>query len=109
MPQADLYYSEDLNIDAKALLGQLEAVIWEKDAGSGECKGRAHPVQAYHHTHVLLVLKMMDRPHRTEAFLTDLSDRIAKILGHGINQPCALSVSVEFLPKVYISELHKPS
>lgn len=95
MPQADLKYSADLVLDAPALLAEVEAVILRHDGGAGACKGRAYPAAGFHHSHVLLEVGILDKPHRDQAFcaalLADLTALLDAALPTGTERAVALS------------------
>ena len=60
MPQADLYYSQDLALDAPALLRDFETIINDHDPSYRACIGRAFPVAETHHRHVLLQVALLE-------------------------------------------------
>ncbi len=102
MPQADMYYSAELALDARAILAQVEAVIAAHDDTSGACKGRAHRITDSHHTHVLLRLKMLNKPHRDDAFMQALLEKLQAALAPQI-PPAILGIELEFLSRHYAS------
>ncbi|WP_420858445.1 hypothetical protein [Marivivens marinus] len=108
MPHAELKYSADLNIDAPAVLRGIEQLILRHDAGAGACKGRAYPAETFHHTHCLLDVSLLTKPHRdhafTQALLADLRVEVARHL----HQPCALSVGVHYSDEGYWTGAHIP-
>ena len=103
MPQADLYYSQDLALDAAALLRDFETIIHDHDPSSGACKGRAFAVAETHHCHVLLQVALLEKPHRNPAFLTALQDKLAKRIAPGLPSPTALGVELRFLSPHYLT------
>lgn len=107
MPQADLLYSADLDLDPKAILTRVEQVIAEHDAGAGACKGRAYPAETFQHTHVTLQVSMLDKPHRTAAFMTALLGDIERAVKAQIAHPCALAVQLTFSGPYYSTALHE--
>ncbi|MDA9207614.1 hypothetical protein N9O61_01875 [Octadecabacter sp.] len=68
MPQADLKYTTDLEFDALAMMADIEALIARHDSGAGACKARAYPATLFQHTHFLLELAILNKPHRDAAF-----------------------------------------
>ncbi|WP_291730704.1 hypothetical protein [Leisingera sp. F5] len=106
MPHAELKYSSDLEIDAKAILAEIEAVILEHDSGAGACKGRAYPAEQFHHSHIAITVTLLTKPHRDEAFsialLTDLESRIkARLI-----QPCEFSLGLSYSAPFYVTNFH---
>ncbi|NVK13430.1 MAG: hypothetical protein HWE35_04555 [Rhodobacteraceae bacterium] len=106
MPHAELKYSSDLDIDAKAILAEIETVILEHDSGAGACKGRAYPAGQYHHSHITISVALLTKPHRDEAFsrslLADLESRIKARL----HQPCEFSLGLSYSTPFYVTNFH---
>lgn len=103
MPQADLSYSATLKFDAAAVLAKIEEVIGAHDASSRDCKGRAHPLAVTHHDHVLLRLRMLEKPHRDDAFMQGLLAALADALDPMIPAPSVLGIELGFLERHYSS------
>lgn len=103
MPQADLSYSSQIALDPAAVLATIEAVISAQDSGAGACKGRAHPLETTHHTHVLLRLRMLDKPHRDDAFMQTLLVALQTALRPLVPAPCILGIELGFLQRHYAS------
>ncbi|MEQ6201982.1 hypothetical protein ABMC88_02905 [Sulfitobacter sp. HNIBRBA2951] len=103
MPQADLSYSATLQFDAAAVLAKVEEVVTAYDASSGECKGRAHPLAVTHHDHVLLRLRMLEKPHRDDAFMQGLLAVLSDALEPMIPVPSILGIELGFLERHYAS------
>ena len=104
MPQADLSYSKTLEFDVPAVLAKIEEIIGAHDTTSGACKGRAHGLETTHHDHVLLRLRMLDKPHRDDAFLQRLLKALQAGLREAIPAPCIIGVEIGFLEKHYASQ-----
>lgn len=103
MPHADLKYSADLDLDPKAILQTIEAVIGEYDAGAGQCKGRAYPAEVFHHSHVLVEVSVLPKPHRDEAFMNALMSALEKAVEAHLSAPCAFSLAVSFSSETYVT------
>ncbi len=101
MPQADLSYSSQIALDVAKILATIEEVIAVHDSGAGECKGRAHPLEQTHHTHVLLRLRMLDKPHRDDVFMQTLLGSLQGALAPLIPAPCILGIELGFLERHY--------
>ena len=109
MPHAELKFSSDLDLDAAALLREIEEIILRHDAGAGECKGRAYPTDIHHHTHLLLEVSMLTKPHRDDAFTKALlSDLEASLRAH-LTQPCFLSYGIRYSDENYVTTSHPPT
>lgn len=110
MPQADFKYSADLTIDATALLAAVEETILGHDGGAGKCKGRAIPVSAFHHSHVILEVAMLEKPHRDDAFTKALLQKLEHTLEAYLPGPCEVALKVSYNPLTrYITKSYSPS
>lgn len=103
MPQADLSYSANLALDAATILATIEQTIAAHDDTSGACKGRAFPLADTHHTHILLRLRMLRKPHRDDAFMQKLLTALQTALEPLVPTPCILGVELGFLEPHYAS------
>ncbi|MCB4454785.1 hypothetical protein [Leisingera sp. McT4-56] len=106
MPHAELKYSSNLDLDAEAILAEIETVILEHDGGAGACKGRAYPADRFHRTHITISVALLSKPHRDEAFsnalLADLESRIKARL----HQPCEFSLGLNYSTPFYVTNFH---
>lgn len=100
-------YSADLVLDAPAILAAIEDTIASFDDVAGACKGRAFKVSAFHHTHVLVELSVMQRPHRNAAFMDALALQLEAAIKAHLTDPCAFSLAISFLPNTYITNMHR--
>ncbi|MFC7378902.1 hypothetical protein [Brevundimonas sp. GCM10030266] len=96
MPQADLYYSADQTLAPVETLQAIQTVIGDFDTASGVCKGRAHRVADFLHSHVFLSLSMLPKPHRDEAFARELGARLAEALKGVAGADCTINVQIRF-------------
>lgn len=104
MPHLQLDYSSDLEIDAGAILAEVEAIILRHDDGAGDTKGRAFPAPVFHHTHLKATVSLLAKPHRGAAFVAALqADMVAALSAH-LPRPCWLSVDVVFSGPGYHTE-----
>lgn len=108
MPQLDVQYSGDLDFDAKDILTSVEALVKDRDSGTGDVKGRAVKATDFYHSGILLTLSLAKRPHRDEAFMTALAADLADLVKSKVTQACNVSISVQFLPAVHVSQDHNP-
>lgn len=96
MPHADLYFSADQTLPAKELLEQIEKTIHDFDPTSGACKGRAHPIAEFNHSHIYLRLAMLPKEHRDSAFAKELGQRLSQVLAPQAKAPCGVNVNIVF-------------
>lgn len=107
MPHAELRYSSDLEIDAAAILARIEEVIQAHDAGSGACKGRAYPADRFHHTHCLVSLGLLRKPHRDAAFTQALMADVEAAVKALIPQSCYFSLGLDYNEATYVTNRHE--
>ncbi len=103
MPQADLCYSAELNLDASAVLAQIETVIAGHDSTAGQCKGRAFPIESTHHRHVFLRVAVLKKAHRDPAFMTELQKKLLAVLTPTVSAPCNVAVELNWSSDQYES------
>ena len=108
MPHAELKYSSDLYLDASTVLAAVEQVILGHDSGSGDCKGRAYPAEVYHHTHCLLNVSMLTKPHRDAKFTNDLVQALKDELSKHLYKECYLSIGIDYSDDTYFTGQHVP-
>ena len=106
MPHAELKYSDDLGLDAGAVLIAIERVLQQHDAGSGECKGRAYPAAIYHHSHCLVEIAMLTKPHRDQAFTDAVIADLERAIKAHIPKPCFFSLDIRYSGAGYITNTH---
>ena len=107
MPHAELKYSSDLTLDAQAVLARVEEIILSHDPGSGDCKGRAYPAPEFHHTHLLLSVTMLTKPHRDAAFTKALMEDLEVSVKAMLTQSCFFSFSLEYSAGHYVTNRHE--
>lgn len=103
MPHADIKYSSDLKFDPHAMLGRIEGIINQIDGGAGACKGRAYPADVFHHTHILVEVSLLPKPHRDAAFMQRLSDALEADIKSQLTQPCKFSLALNFSGDTYVT------
>ena len=104
MPQVSLFYSNDISLEKKPLFKAIETTISQLDSGAGACKSRAYPCQEYQHSHILLEVLLMKKPHRDKAFMASCLKKIETAVSSYIPTGCYYSIAVDFLSEYYISK-----
>ena len=104
MPHFEIQFTDDLNLDARAILEEVEAIILSHDSGAGDCKGRAFPVAQWHHTHVKGVVSLLPKPHRGAAFVAALQEDVFAAISARLPRPCWLSIDISFSGPGYRTE-----
>ncbi|PSL21353.1 hypothetical protein [Shimia abyssi] len=108
MPHAELKYSADLEIDAEKVLQLIEERINVHDPAAGECKGRAYPSNVYHHTHILVELSLLTKPHRDAAFSEALREDIERAIKECLCQRCYFSLAIKYSDALYMTNVFDP-
>lgn len=101
MPQADFRYSPDIQIDAEKLLSDVELLILRHDQGAGACKGRAYRADLAHHSHALLSVMVLNKPHRDNAFMNALLQDLTALLDDYLPSGTERAVSLSFSSGFY--------
>ena len=107
MPQADIRYSNDLDLNCEKILSGIEETIKQHDQSSGACKGRAYKADHFHHTHIYINLAMLPKPHRDKAFTDALIKSLEEMIKSHLTQSCLFSLNVEYTGDGYITNLHE--
>ncbi len=106
MPHAELKYSADLPIDAPAILQAIEETIQKHDAGSGSCKGRSYPALHFHHSHMLVEVALLTKPHRDQAFSDALMVDLESVVKSYIPVSCYFSLEISYSGDTYMTNMH---
>ena len=105
MPHADLKYSPDLSFDKQAMFEAIEQTILAHDSGSGDCKCHSYPAEASNHTHLLIEISMLTKPHRDANFTRALRDAAA-VKNH-LQQSCYISLAITYSDAMYLTDQHE--
>ena len=96
MPHADLFYTSDQPVKAAPLLAEIEALLLGYDSGAGQCKGRGHRVEEFHHSHMHLRLSMLPKAHRNADWARELGERLAQTLRPHARAETTVTVNITF-------------
>ena len=107
MPHADLKYSPDLSFDPQAMFEAIKQTILAYDSGSGDCKCRSYPAEAGNHTHLLIEISMLSKPHRDAGFTRAQRDTIAAAVKKQLQQSCYISLAVIYSDAMYLTDRHE--
>ena len=107
MPHADLKYSPDLSFDPQAMFAAIEHTILAHDSASGDCKCRIYPAEASNHTHLLIEISMLAKPHRDANFTRALRDAIAASVKNHLQQRCYISLAIRYSDAMYLTDRHE--
>ncbi|MDO7616717.1 MAG: hypothetical protein MUQ81_00705, partial [Planktomarina temperata] len=65
-----------------------------------------YPAEASNHTHLLIEISMLTKPHRDEAFTRNLRDAIAAAVKHHLTQSCYISLAITYSDAMYLTDRH---
>ena len=102
MPQVEIRYSDDLDIQVESLFSQIAAAINEMDSSAGICKSRAYPATQFLHTHMFLSMMILKKPHRDNGFIQTLRARLDKIVSSFLPAGCYYSIELIFSGEHYM-------
>lgn len=103
MPQIDISYSHDLNLDCPKLFETLETVIQNHDESAGACKARAYPVYEYHHQNIVIHISLLAKPHRDDDFMKGLLNSLQKSIEPIVSTNCYYAVDLHFMGPYYVT------
>ena len=109
MPHAELKYSADLTLDPSALMRGIEETIASHDAGAGAVKGRAYPAEIFQHSHLIVNLTLLPKPHRDAEFVSDLLRALEATIQSHLREACYLSLQIDFNPSSYVTRRYEPA
>ncbi len=108
MPHAEIKYSSDLSINKVKILRVIEERINMIDPGAGACKGRAYPADEFHHSHILVEVSMLTKPHRDAAFTMKVRDELEAAIKQQLRQPCYFSLAIGYTDEFYVTNQFVP-
>lgn len=106
MPHVEIKYSDNLEINVDNIFNDVESIINEKDASSGECKSRAYPCSQYKYSHILVTVSLLTKPHRDNTFTHSLSMEIEKAIKVHLKQSLYFSLNIEYSQGYYTTNIH---
>lgn len=101
MPQLDLKYSADLNLNPTAIFTAMESTIQSLDDSAGICMSRAYPATDYLHQHVYCHVSVLNKAHRDDAFMKRLYENLTHTLATFIPKQCHYAIELEFCSAYY--------
>ena len=101
MPQVELQYSNDIEVDAQSVFKSVEHVLNILDKTAGQCKCRAYPTTEFLHTNAYLRISLLIKPHRDQRFMQVCLEKMKTLLKSCIHEDCCCAVEVCFLSNQY--------
>jgi len=106
MPHVEIKYSDNLKINTKEVFDDIETIINQEDSSAGVCKSRAYPCLEYKHSHILITISLLTKPHRDEAFTLTLSSKLEKSIKQHLKQSTYFSLNIEYSLAYYTTNIH---
>jgi 5-carboxymethyl-2-hydroxymuconate isomerase len=103
MPHVELKYSDNLKLNSTEIFDTIETVVNTLDSSTGNCKSRAYPTTIYKHSHLLISISLLTKPHRDDAFSQQLSHNILAAIQPLLNTSAALSIELRYMNDSYIT------
>lgn len=94
MPHCTLEYYANLDVDAVAILKDVEDIVLRHDPDARVSKGRAYPAPAFLHTNMRVTVDLLAKPHRDPAFMAALQADLVEAISSRLPRPCWLSVDL---------------
>ena len=107
MPHADIKYSPNLQFEPQKVFAAIEDTINARHSGAGNCKCKSYPAKNSNHTHLLIEVSMLTKPHRNHDFTNSLRDAIETAVKVHLHQRCYFSLSITFTDDLYLTNEHK--
>lgn len=96
MPHVEIKYSNDVEFSVNGLFEAIETTINELDSSAGVCKSRAYPAVNYKHTHIMIDIWLLPKPHRDQAFNQLLLEELQKVIRNQISENCYVSLQLYY-------------
>ena len=106
MPQVEIRYSSDLSdIHLAELFNKIEQEINLIDDSAGLCKSRAYMSDQFRHSHIFVEILVMNKPHRDQAFMEKLQQKLSQLIIPYVPKNCHYSIKLDFLGQYYLTGL----
>ena len=106
MPHADIKYSPNLQFEPQNVFAAIEDTTNAHYSDAGDCKWRSYPAKNSNHTHLLIEISMLTKPHRNHNFTIALRDAIETAVKVHLLQRCYFSLSITFTDDLYLTNEH---
>lgn len=104
MPQVELKYTNNIELDCRLIFSVIEETINNFDSKAGACKSRAYPCRSYLHDHVFVSIKIIPKPYRDNIFCKTLLTKLNQQLSQRLTGDYFYSLLLEFTSDFYITK-----
>ncbi len=108
MPQVDLKYSNNLQLDTTLIFKTIEATIAKLDSAAGACKCRGYSTSEYLHSHLFITIALLQKSHRDDTFIKNLLAELEKALVPILPSSCNYAINFNFLNAHYVTSISVP-
>ena len=103
MPQLDVLHSNDVTLEFEPLFQSIENTLNELDPSAKMCKSRAYPAPHFLHTHVLVKIGLLKKPHRDQAFMENCLQTLKQAIEPYIPEGCYYAIDLSFSEPYYLT------
>ncbi|MCF6767164.1 hypothetical protein L3V86_02125 [Thiotrichales bacterium 19S11-10] len=103
MPQVELKYSQDLELNIKDIFEKIEVLINQIDSTAGVCKSRAYPTTEYLHPNCYFEILVLRKAHRDKHFMKNLLVHIESVVKPLLPMDCYYSINLNFSSDYYFT------
>lgn len=96
MPHVEIKYSDNIELNINSLFDAIETTINELDSSAGMCKSRAYPAVNYKHTHIMIDVWLLSKPHRNQTFNRTLLEKLQKVIRNQAPENCYVSLQLYY-------------
>ena len=103
MPHLEIKYSNDIELNIDSLFDVIEATINKLDSSAGACKSRAYSTKNYKHSHFMVDIWLLPKPHRDQKFNQRLLEALQKVIKSQVSENCYVSLQLYYRDANYLT------
>lgn len=107
MPHVEIKHSDNLELNHAKIFDKVEQIINQHDSAAGVCKSRAYPCAHYKHTHIMVTIALLTKPHRDKAFTVKLSEEIEAAIKSELQQSAYFSLDIDYSSPYYVTSFYE--
>lgn len=107
MPHVEIKHSNDVQVINKEFFIEIERIINALDFSAGACKTRSYPATKYLHTHCMIEVYLLSKPHRNETFSKNLIQKLQEAISPMFTEDTWLSICINYRNTGYFTNLIK--
>lgn len=103
MPQCDVFYSDDVEMDFEPMFQAMENKLNEQDPSASLCKSRAFKSDRFLHTSVLIRVALLPKSHRDQAFMQQCLENMEHVVKPFVPEGVYYAVELVFSSEYYLT------